>query len=746
MLGGQVSSSSLHQVPWKWATEWLHPVAVERSGAAKLFLLRRLDRDGERKRLEIRRHGMAQAKEIADWGDHVGRLGIVPVHLDEHLAVVVGVINFVVEAECIVNFHHGYAGLGVGNQAGPKDFAAGLDKPQMRDGARAFQVREHDRLAGQHDKGVLIEAPMIPAGHPSTPGDLSLGHACEEITSERHCWRNADYCGGRKKDDPRDGWGVPRISGGPLLLRGLYYCSQTDTMTRQRASRRRRTTLACDTCRSRRTKCDAQRPSCDYCQTHGIPCIYQELPVEPPSRVEEELAVIHQRLDQVIDLLHPPLEPNAANAHPAEARNECEYSVATQCDSPFDLASKLLGNPSVMHVLGLNADFAQSLLRGERHAESQGNRGGVGGTPMLLVHHQHVVSALAAFSSRAHPWYPILPSDFTSEYFRVLSGSLPPSSESCLSLLVAAVGHVVGDDEAVSDPPYFEAALASLPNIISECSVRSVQCLMLVAFEIGGQLDVPNSDIWSLDELVPLPLCQRPWQFTPESTSPSISPPGFPEIQVSIDTHVEATGSYFLAEIAMRRMLHRCNTAVQVTPKGGYIYAPYIARELEHQLEEWYRHLPDINRFEKGDASQPLELVRIPPSPLSNFLRVQYYCCMMSIYWPAVHQAMQDGALPDLLWDDCKRFLDSYVMLTPSIAAAFQDCHVNRWNLFVSIFLTTVAAVAVASTPCLRELCSPQFYQCILASAHAKQTTLQKSPSLMMLQGVLEQRILDANV
>lgn len=194
---------------------------------------------------------------------------------------------------------------------------------------------------------------------------------------------------------------------------------------------------------------------------------------------------------------------------------------------------------------------------------------------------------------------------------------------------------------------------------------------------------MPKSDIWSLDELVPLPLCQQLWQFTPESTTPSISSPESPEIRVAIDTHLGTTGSYFLAEIAMRRMLHRCNSAVQATPKGDYIYAPYIARELGHQLEEWYCHLPDINRFEKGDASQPLESVRIPPSPLCNFLRVQYYCCRMSIYWPAVHQAIQDGALTDVLWDDCQKFLESYVMLTPSIAAAFQDCHVNRWTLFV---------------------------------------------------------------
>ena len=157
----------------------------------------------------------------------------------------------------------------------------------------------------------------------------------------------------------------------------------------------------------------------------------------------------------------------------------------------------------------------------------------------------------------------------------------------------------------------------------------------------------------------------------------------FPAGGLAIDTSVETTRPYFLAEIAMRRMLHRCNTAVQATSTGKYVYSPGIALELEHQLEEWYSYLPDVNHFEKGDVSQPLELVNLPSCPLSNFLRVQYYCCKLSIYWPAVYQAMQDGAATDLILDHCQRFFDSYEMLTPSIVAAFHSCQVNRWTLFV---------------------------------------------------------------
>lgn len=215
----------------------------------------------------------------------------------------------------------------------------------------------------------------------------------------------------------------------------------------------------------------------------------------------------------------------------------------------------------------------------------------------------------------------------------------------------------------------------------------------------------------------------------------------------------------------MRRMLHRCNTAVQGTSAGEYVYAPSIALELEHQLEEWYRCLPEMIRFEKGDMTQSLELIKIPPCPLSNFLRVQYYCCKLSIYWPAVYQAMQDRAVSDHLPDHCRRFFDSYVMLTPSIVAAFGNCHVNRWTLFVrlvenisksgviallilgdSIFITSVAAITAGNIPYLSELCSPQFHQCIQESGRVDKTILQQSPSLIMLQEVLEERLSEASL
>lgn len=72
----------------------------------------------------------------------------------------------------------------------------------------------------------------------------------------------------------------------------------------------------------------------------------------------------------------------------ADAPNDYDPR-ADQDDSPFDLPSKLLGNSSVMHVLGLDADFAQALIRRERAAVTETPGGS--GMRMLIVHHHQTV-------------------------------------------------------------------------------------------------------------------------------------------------------------------------------------------------------------------------------------------------------------------------------------------------------------------------------------------------------------------
>ncbi|KAL4863633.1 hypothetical protein BDV12DRAFT_177242 [Aspergillus spectabilis] len=439
-----------------------------------------------------------------------------------------------------------------------------------------------------------------------------------------------------------------------------------------------------------------------------------------------------------------------------------------------------------MRVLGLETTFAQDLIRLERsqyEAAVTSSR-----LQLVLVPPQHMASALAAFSSRIHIYYPILPLDFSDEFFRVLSGPFHPSCRSCLVLLVAAIGCIAQDPE--SESPYFEAALTSLPLVVAECSLVSVQCLLFLAIyycsllkpcqahdyclmasfkiqnifklglqdvdpsslklthrvywamllhesELSVQLDVAKSDIWALDDHIPLPNCRQTWQFelAPVSTTYAQLSPA--SVHSTSSTRPDQAQSFFLAEIAMCRMLHRCNSAVALNPAGQPAYAPGIALELQRQLDEWYDYLAENIQFTKDVDHFPTGQT----GPLSNFLRVQYYCCRVSIYWPAVYQALQDGESSGQLVEHCQRFLDSYVQLLPSIILAVHDCLIHRWTLFLSVFITTLAASKAASIPSLSKKSLDQVYQCLSSLGRTEWTILENSESLQRLRYTLNQRL-----
>ncbi|KAF7593926.1 hypothetical protein BBP40_010628 [Aspergillus hancockii] len=417
-----------------------------------------------------------------------------------------------------------------------------------------------------------------------------------------------------------------------------------------------------------------------------------------------------------------------------------------------------------MLVLGLEADFSQRLIRLERATFLTDTSNG-GSSRLFFVSQQQATSALAVFSERIHIYYPILPSDFSEEYFRILSVPLVPSCQSCLVLLVAAIGCVAHDPTSDNENPYFAAALASLPLIVSECTSSKIQnlfksglqstdpdtlelthraywaILLLERQVTHTALDFAKSDIWNLDGYIPLPNCHRTWQFAPRPTSTSPASLSPASVQPADSTSPDAAQSYFLAEIAMRRMLYRCNSAVTQNSMGQSAYAPGIALELERQLDEWYKYLPDIIRFPRD--SKQLYTNRI--GSLSNFLRVQYYCCRLSIFWPAVYQAIQDGVAGSQLLNHCGRFFDSYIQLIPSILFAFRDCLIYKWTLFLSIFITTMVAWKAADTPCLRNISLGQLHQCLSSVATEHWETSEcSSPSLKILQQILHQRLQEA--
>ncbi|KAK5051985.1 hypothetical protein LTR84_002789 [Exophiala bonariae] len=457
-----------------------------------------------------------------------------------------------------------------------------------------------------------------------------------------------------------------------------------------------------------------------------------------------------------------------------------------------------------MDILGLPANFTRQL----RHVERASSSPRLSSARLYMVTHQQALSALAAFSAHVHIWYPIFRPGFSEQYFRVISGPLIPSPESCLTLLVTAIGLVVhssinnageAQSEHTSDP-YFEAAIASLPLVLTDDSIASAQCLILLSIyycclcrpchaldycliasikvqnclqnaanedhetnerliraywvvlllesELRVQFSAPESGLWRLDDEISLPDSRTTWHFDIDTGSPGAT--ATPSSMVSTTSaSTDKVQSYFLAEIAMRRMLHRCNTAIRRTSDGKISYAPGIAVELELQLDEWHKYLPDLVRFEiekdvaqSGSDTQLDGMDSSDSCPLSNFLRVQYHCCKISIYWPAIYQVINEGSHDNQLSDHCQRFWNSYIQLVPSIMAAFQECIVNRWTLYASIFMTTMAALKGSLSSCLQDTVDmTQLGQSFAMTRTAERRMIEISPSLTLLADTLAQKL-----
>lgn len=208
-----------------------------------------------------------------------------------------------------------------------------------------------------------------------------------------------------------------------------------------------------------------------------------------------------------------------------------------------------------------------------------------------------------------------------------------------------------------------------------------------------------ESNIWKFDDRILLPDVHHPWLPITASQRLSLniahSPlgPNFEAVPHDV------TKAYFLAEIAMCRMLRRCTTSVTQT-RNQEVYAPIIAAELANQLERWYEHLPSSIRFQRQThadfdssltfSAEDMHDVRTDdlPQPLyaavTLYLQTQFYACRTSIYWPAVFGAIHTEASisATLLLTECTKFYDAYTSFVQSAAAAIPCCPLNAWYMY----------------------------------------------------------------
>lgn len=86
--------------------------------------------------------------------------GIVLVHIDADLAIVIRVLDVVVEAGGVVDLRHHHARLRGWDESGADDAMAGLDEPKLCDDTGAVDGGER---RGEDDLCVLVKTAVVPA-------------------------------------------------------------------------------------------------------------------------------------------------------------------------------------------------------------------------------------------------------------------------------------------------------------------------------------------------------------------------------------------------------------------------------------------------------------------------------------------------------------------------------------------------------------------------------------------------------
>ncbi|KAK1840417.1 fungal specific transcription factor domain-containing protein [Colletotrichum chrysophilum] len=128
---------------------------------------------------------------------------------------------------------------------------------------------------------------------------------------------------------------------------------------------------SCDTCRSRKIRCDREQP-CSHCSSSNTPCTYTDKlkPREKKTRIlltsqyEKKIDQIDRRLEQVVGLLQT-LPLNAEQTAHASLSSTGGSPGTLPADAGLEASSVMEGESSLAAQFTFADDFMQKVARGE---------------------------------------------------------------------------------------------------------------------------------------------------------------------------------------------------------------------------------------------------------------------------------------------------------------------------------------------------------------------------------------------
>lgn len=368
-----------------------------------------------------------------------------------------------------------------------------------------------------------------------------------------------------------------------------------------------------------------------------------------------------------------------------------------------------------------------------------------------------------AFFNHANIWYACVNPYTWNRYYRTaLAQGFQDGPVSCLVLLVLALGAASRSGSISFLPPdheppglaYFAAAWAILPSVMMRNSAIAAQCMVLASAylfylvrpleawtllsnvsmklqlllgnpnrvpaqwkelsvrvywnsllyesDLLAELDLPHSGIVNFEEVVDLP-----GGFEEEDDDEDEGMNGEnDEEDRNSRLAEEYTGRdelwYFLAEIALRRLLNRVSHLIyQKDSTHTLASLGPIVSELDFQLSQWYESLP-----------QPVQFP-LTTTPLSNsvqtVLRLRYNACRTIIYRPyilAVFENEQAGADPGVR-ECCRRCLDATLRQLEHITSHREGHLPYLWQGALSMVSQTLLIMGATMSPTLSPLLPP---------------------------------------
>lgn len=545
---------------------------------------------------------------------------------------------------------------------------------------------------------------------------------------------------------------------------------------------RRRATIACEICRSRKSRCDGGKPKCRLCSELNADCVYRE----PGIKLDAGDKLILEQLARIEGLLHSnltssatagalagPISPATSNTasngtEDAQLKRTSTASTSAPGANPIPLngfgtwsanistmpkihttpALHLLQWPVIKELVSRQCDPEVLMqLEMQRQPLDYGVR--------YSLDLSNVTPYVHAFFDRVNVWYAIVnPYTWHACYRTAISQGFRSGPESCICLLVLALGQAAHYGQSISRVPqgqlspgmnFFAAAWGLLPNLITRNDVLSAQCHVLAAAylmylvrpleawnllyntsmklqlllsspnnippqlkELGervywnalmiesdllAELDLPHSGVVQFEESMRLP---RSFPYDAPKPGSNEQAPGNDDLW------------YFLAEIALRRLLNRVSHIIytQTVRSSSFSVANLdpVASELDYQLTQWYENLPSPVKF-------PRE--RVPAqNQIQTVLRLRYFACRTIIFRPYI-QAVLGGGDPGVahepaVQEACRKCLEACIRQVEHVGAHHDGHLPYLWQGALSIMSQTLLLMGATLNATLTALLPPR--------------------------------------